>query len=254
MKYNLKNLLYFFKKKTGTHQYNHPVNPYKTNINTYLPAKLEFMHRHQLFRPKTTDLLKFDSIEYRRCNKSDYSFDDSFFLQLKQAIAWTEDLLRKASRKNPPDPVKIFRQTDPVYDGKIMHRFLEGHGNYVEFNVQYFDYQIPLEQALRARQAQDLNIPNAHLLGRVLEFDIDVTTSDGAPTAESMGFVDNQDIPPIDTWFYLTQSHLYCWIPNICIPIMQSAIDVEILDSYRWIQESNPTLQKKIEVYLISNP
>jgi hypothetical protein len=83
-------------------------------------------------------------------------------------------------------------------------------------------------------------------MGKILLFSIDRTTHDGAPCNVSEGFVDESDIPPIDTWFYITKSYLYCWIPTLFVEKMQSAIDVEILDSYAWLENSNPGLNTRI--------
>jgi hypothetical protein len=66
-----------------------------------------------------------------------------------------------------------------------------------------------------------------------------VTTYDGAAAVES-GFVDEGDIPPLDTWFYVTKTKLYCWIPAMFISVMEDAIAVEIFGSYRWLEESDP--------------
>jgi len=70
-------------------------------------------------------------------------------------------------------------------------------------------------------------------LGKVLRFEI--------------GFVDDSDIPPIDTWFYVTKKYLYCWIPTLFLDKMQDAIDVEILNSYEWLEKVDPALNIEME-------
>jgi hypothetical protein len=84
-----------------------------------------------------------------------------------------------------------------------------------------------------------------------------MSTHDGAPIAESKNFVDEADVPPIDTWFYLKRKYshsehlcrqsLFCWIPKKFEEVMQQAIDVEILDSYRWFDENNKDIYELIK-------
>lgn len=170
-------------------------------------------------------------------------FTDRFYSNLVKTINWTNSIISQV--EDPlSKPALIFRVTNPTYREKPFYSYDEyGHPD-VELD---FDYNEVFHKAMDRRQNEVLTIPEAHATGAILEFVIDVTTKDGAPVYQSKGFVDGADIPPIDTWIYVTKTHLYCWIPSIFIPLMQEAIDVEILDSYRWIHESNPALQVKIQ-------
>lgn len=112
--------------------------------------------------------------------------------------------------------------------------------------VVSFDYNYILQEALAPRDNINLNLSEFDLSGRILVFKIDITTYDGAPVANSEGFVDEADIPPIDTWFYITKEYLYCWIPDMFISVMQDAIDVEIFGSYEWLQDINAGLNKQV--------
>jgi hypothetical protein len=126
------------------------------------------------------------------------------------------------------------------------------------------DYHQILRLAIQARPVAHASAPpDFSARGRILTFETNITTICGAPVAESAGFVDIYDIPPIDTWFYLKNNYvhksdwkdrectlsLFCWIPKAYEPFMQSAINVEILESYRWLDENDPELYQKL-----SNP
>ena len=74
--------------------------------------------------------------------------------------------------------------------------------------------------------------------GDVLIAQIDCTVCDGACEHESLGLIDLYDMPPIDTWFYLTKSNegrlLYCWIPDSVKRHAEDAVAVNCVDCIRW--------------------
>ncbi|MFT6964750.1 MAG: hypothetical protein ACJAWV_004492 [Flammeovirgaceae bacterium] len=112
------------------------------------------------------------------------------------------------------------------------------------------DYKKVLDLIIPKRLKESHSHEQEALLnGRIICFIIGLTTRDGAPVAESFGFVDTYDIPPIDTWLMLKEGFLneretvlLCWIPNEAIELMQRAIDVEILGSYYWLDEEKPEI------------
>jgi len=184
--------------------------------------------------------------DYSYLYNTDNTFTEEFFLNLIKTINWTESIISQIGDKRQINFGAVLRATNPCYEGRPFYRYEDTWFRCAATPAISFNYKTVLEDALKKRQVEVLLLGNAHLLGQVLEFDIDLTTHDGAPCAESGGFVDESDILPIDTWFYLTKTHLYCWIPNLFIEQMQRAIDVEIFDSYRWVKDSNPSLQNQI--------
>lgn len=78
--------------------------------------------------------------------------------------------------------------------------------------------------------------------GEILIAQIDCTVCDGASEHESLGLIDLYDMPPIDTWFYLTKSNegrlLYCWIPNSVKHYADEAVAVNCIDCIRWFDQS----------------
>lgn len=173
----------------------------------------------------------------------DNSFFDTFYSNLIATINWTEKIVNSIEHTSQINYSTILRVTNPDYEGKPFYRYKDTWSGFAATPEISFNYLSVLQKALTVRTDKSSTFSNFKQLGQILEFDIDETTHDGAPCAESEGFVDESDIPPIDTWFYLTKTKLYCWIPTLFIEKMQGAIDVEIFDSYRWIKDSNPTLQ-----------
>jgi hypothetical protein len=184
--------------------------------------------------------------QYAHLYNATNSFTDEFYLNLIKTINWTEKIVDNINDKTQINYSTVLRSTNLNYEGKPFYNF---DGTFFCFAATpeiSFNYLTVLNEALLLRTDNTCITKNINQLGQILEFDIDLTTHDGAPCAASDGFVDESDIPPIDTWFYITEKQLYCWIPNMFIEKMQAAIDVEIFDSYRWIKDSNPSLQFRI--------
>ena len=177
---------------------------------------------------------------------------------LQNTIKWTEFLAIDFDFETG-NYGTVFRQTNPDINGTKLYSF---DHNYTNWNVDDYsteNYEKALQFLINKRnkwieQNEKLKVsPN----GRILVFQTQITTQDGAPIADSEGFVDEGDIPPIDTWLFLKDGFyrhgydysdlaLFCWIPQEFEPKMQAAIDVEIFDSYDWLDELNPKLNSKI--------
>jgi hypothetical protein len=198
-------------------------------------------------KSERTGYRKFDTqiknVAYSHLYNPDNSFSDDFYSSLVATINWTEKIVNSIEDKSQINYSTILRLTNPEYEGKPFYRYEDTWSGFAATPEISFNYLTVLQKALAIRADKDFEPKDISQLGQILEFDIDLTTHDGAPCAESEGFVDESDIPPIDTWFYLTKTKLYCWIPSLFIENMQGAIDVEIFDSYRWIKDSNPPLQ-----------
>lgn len=211
MKYNFKNLLFFLKKE-------------ETKVKT--SGNLQ----------SGNEVALYDTNE----------FPDAFFQQLASVISWTESILNKVDLCKPVDFASVLRQTNPVYNG-IPFNLPSGKTITNIFEFRNYDdlLNVLFEQVILARKDYRLTFLYAHMPGKILRFEIDKTTFDGAPVVESFGFVDEGDIPPTDTWFYLTEKYLYCWIPAPFIEIMEQTIVVEICCSYEWLEDINPSLHQQ---------
>lgn len=171
---------------------------------------------------------------------------EEFYENLVKTIAYTERIIDGIKAISPTDFAYVLRTFNPIYEGRPLYTFSSAaYGTDISVQ-QYFDYPEVLGGALLARAEVGERIGNVAVAGKILVFEFDISTCDGAPTSSSDGFVDNMDIPPIDTWFFVTSKFLYCWIPTMFVSKMQDAIDVEILDSYAWLEVVDPTFNREI--------
>ena len=192
---------------------------------------------------------------------------------------WTEYLMEEFSNQyNELDNSRLFRQINPLVYGQPLYKYNEAYVSWsVEWTVDHSlgAFEQALQQVFRQREEiinQDIVFPNFQELGRILSFETQITTYDGAAAFQSNGFIDESDAPPIDTWFYLEESIkqqvkkpyslffwktkrevekipslcLFCWIPKQFESVMQAAIDVEIFDSYHWLDEASPVVYQQI--------
>jgi len=179
-----------------------------------------------------------------------------FIRRLEQAKAWTDQLTKDFDYVNGWYGT-VLRQTNPLVDGKPL---FTTDGDYTTWNVDPYELDY-FQQALgtvwaQREQVLGATVPVLHGLaecGRILCFSTGVTTHDGAAIIDSQCFVDESDVPPIDTWFYLQEDFrtalhptLYCWIPKGFESVMQAAIDVEMMDSYAWLDEEAPVFYAKL--------
>lgn len=104
-------------------------------------------------------------------------------------------------------------------------------------------------------------ISELHHYGRIMVFDPDSTTCDGAPEAESACFIDIGDAPPWDTWlavgsqlnsikFYkpghdINDTYLIAWVPKSHYFYANGAVEVACVDNFEW--PTNDFIEKGYE-------
>src|SRR5689334_20081821 len=135
---------------------------------------------------------------------------DQFHYNLSRTIAWTEKIVDSIRDPSSINYSKVLRTINPLYEGRPFYNF---DGEYICPLKNNFNYAPLLFYILSLRREKINSTKDINSLGKILRFQIEITTVDGAPVAGSEGFVDLYDIPPIDTWFYITKWYLYCWIP-----------------------------------------
>ena len=170
-------------------------------------------------------------------------FPGQFDYNLNRTIAWTQKIVEGIRDYSAINYGKVLRTVNPLYEGKLFYQY---DSEDIIPTERDFNYAPVLFYILSLRKEKINSKQDINSLGKILRFEINISTVDGAPTANSEGFVDLLDIPPIDTWFYVSKKYLYCWIPTLFIRKMQDAIDVEILDSYAWLEDIEPELNKQI--------
>jgi len=152
----------------------------------------------------------------------------------------------------------VFRQFNPVVNGEPLFTI---EVDYTTWNRDVYELEYlkqALQQALEQRDSQSskerLDYSDFQRLGRILYFENQVTTHDGTAIVHSDCFVDESDVPPIDTWLYFDaeKGNLFCWIPRELERVMQKAIDVEMLDSYHWLDKEGPRTHAKIVAAMTS--
>lgn len=154
------------------------------------------------------------------------------------------------------DAASVFRSFNPEVDGREVMEYglLKYPGNHTtkakivksvrwimnpvthdSFINKYFaDQLVYKEQCL-----EGYNV-NKKYLGKILLSQVDQTVIDGASSSESYYLFDDYDLPPIDTWFYLTKDKgtrlLFAWIPGAYGEHAQNAIDVNCVDGMNWFE------------------
>ena len=152
----------------------------------------------------------------------------------------------------------VFRNTNPEFNGNKLYSFDNDYVTWTIDDYSFDNYDLLLNLVLKQRPNYDsIDFSKLDDLGRILCFQTCITTHDGAPIVESRNFVDEGDVPPIDTWFYLKRNcfhseyrcdqSLFCWIPKKFEEVMQQAIDVEMLDSYRWFDKNDKYIYERIK-------
>ena len=184
-----------------------------------------------------------------------WKYDIEFVQNLRKTVAWTEFLM---SLEETVEVYRIFRKTIPKIGGvplfDLFHWEVDWH-----FPVDKLEtFQVALKEAMAVRKDPGSTLPEIN--GRILCFDIGLSTNDGAAWPESDGFMDEWDIPPIDTWFALNDDRarykagtLFCYIPEAFIKYVENAISVEIFGSYQWLDVLYPEMDAAVrQMYLMS--
>jgi hypothetical protein len=120
----------------------------------------------------------------------------------------------------------------------------ESGGGYSYIRPEWVDDEtaMHLVGGVAARRAQLLrqygaypNSPAADLLsGRLLRYIPRENIADGASALSSLGFFDNNDEPPWDTWLGFKHGQLISWVPPELVQDVQAGIDNNAVDSIRW--------------------
>lgn len=175
-------------------------------------------------------------------------YDEIFHKNLLLTQTYCELQLKNGDN----DAATALRTFNPVYNDEKLFSYEEG--NCAEYNftsVQWSSeplwqnpwlYEELFEKQLVHKRALIESIDNNKKFeGRILVAEIDLTVVDGASEVESKGFIDVNDCPPIDTWFYkiLDDSHriFFAWIPQYFVELVDEAIAVNCVDCMSWYED-----------------
>jgi len=152
------------------------------------------------------------------------------------------------------DNAKIFRTYNPLYGNKHLFSFVTEHFDFdIEPNLKYCTLtkwivdptekesivdNLFMDQLSYKKQCIRSIERDKTYTGSILVAQIDCTVIDGASEVQSSGLVDQYDIPPIDTWFYLTRTNesrlLFAWIPDEFVKYADEAVQVNCVDCINW--------------------
>jgi hypothetical protein len=163
------------------------------------------------------------------------------------------------------DNARVFRSFNPDFKGRKLFEFQ--HAEYGIDPVSCFDNTIMSEwtaspfdddtiEQLYARQmkgksgfAKTLSTGQS-AKGDIIISKIDLTQQDGASAFQSQGFFDTYDLPPIDTWFYMTEYKtsrlIFAWVPQQYKPRVNQAILVNCTDCLGWFSQWYPGESQRI--------
>jgi len=77
--------------------------------------------------------------------------------------------------------------------------------------------------------------PDIALEGKFLLYVPEENVSDGASELFSLGFFDENDAPPWDTWIAFSKNTLLSWVPSELVHLVQHGIDVNPVDCIHWM-------------------
>lgn len=167
-------------------------------------------------------------------------YQPQFLKRLQEVVSWTE-LLMKEAAPGEWNNRTVFRKTNLVIDGVPAFQLKEEGVSWNMDICQADKVLCVLFNALKPRSGvSPATWEEMKQKGKIVAHEINTTVTDGASEAESLGYVDVYDLPPVDTWIYLTVGTkggnpiLYCWVPTPFVAAMQGAIDISCIENYEW--------------------
>ena len=196
-----------------------------------------------------------------------HHFDTSFMLDIDKTNFISNLYLTQAycclqMENSYKDYATIFRSFNPIYKNKNLFTFkISNFGFEIEPNLKYcnltnwttnpterenwnlvdklFEQQIEYKKA-----SLKSSIQKQKHAGRILVSQFYCTLIDGASAIQSLGLIDDYDLPPVDTWFYLSADQesrlMFAWIPTEYEYYADQAVLVNCLDIINWFDNWLP--------------
>ncbi len=176
-------------------------------------------------------------------------------------LSITQEYCRLQIDKNENDNAKVFRSYNPLIKDKPLFSFkvqlfnsdIEPDLNYCTLTEWIVDpTERENENLVDKLYEQQINFKKKNVAlndkqihhGDILVSQIDCTVIDGASEVQSLGLIDIYDMPPIDTWFYLTRSKesrlLFAWIPADFKHYANEAVLVNCVNCINWFEKWYP--------------
>ena len=176
---------------------------------------------------------------------------DEFLANLRLTQAYCEQQLKQPVEQS----VAALRSLNPDYgEGKLFryvaNEYPTNSGTLPELVVEWANDSDPydnvfmtsvFEKQLTAKRNSLKSAVIECYKGEILVVEYDSDIPDGASAVESEGFVDTNDFPPIDTWFYKAHNGehgwvLFTWVPEPFIRLANEAVAIHFLDIIQWFK------------------
>ena len=163
----------------------------------------------------------------------------------------TQTYCRLQLKNEDADPATALRTVNPKYNGHELFSFKKGNSfgvnlTTIEWNIdpihngviynELYEIQITYKKSIIERPGSGIEFN-----GRILVAEIDNVIPDGVSEDESEGFIDYNDCPPIDTWFYMTTNKdrrvLFSWIPQKFVALVRKGWEVNMLETFLWYED-----------------
>ncbi len=178
-----------------------------------------------------------------------------FFKNLSLTQAYCEEKINDNSKSI----ARTLRSLNLEYKGRNVFQFKENKTNKIElvdWNFELFedDYQL-VEAFFELQLSQKIQVIEGSkkytYKGRVIVSEFGSVIMDGVSAIESNGFIDDYDLPPIDTWFYLLERHnllfMFAWIPEKFEKFAHQGIEVNCLDILYWLKDADTELYSLVK-------
>ena len=171
--------------------------------------------------------------------------NEIFFENLSITQAYCVEQMNKYPGR---DAGGVFRTINCKIAGRNIYEIIvkDRGESYASWNVDplSFDnfYKIAFEECMRIKKSLQLcNYPQAEF-GKILVAEVHQTVCDGASSIECQNFIDDNDCPAIDTWFYHYTAPkvgdiLFAWVPEKYVAMVDDAIAVNCIDMIYWLNE-----------------
>ncbi|MEO3406565.1 hypothetical protein AAFN85_21805 [Mucilaginibacter sp. CAU 1740] len=167
----------------------------------------------------------------------------------------TKHYCERQQQNNQLSVAEVLRSFNPEYNGKKLCdfksvrrlEFAKGSAEVV-WNIDPYDEKNDFlydelfdKQIAHKKEVTRFTDQAAEFKGRVLVAEVDNVIHDGFSEDESDGFIDYNDCPPVDTWFYMARNKhgrvLYAWIPEQYIKLVEEAISVNAFSIIIWLED-----------------
>jgi len=193
------------------------------------------------------------------------------FNQLRRNLLLTQAYCYQQLAKTDKHPASILRSINPEYNGKNIFEFepyyygtdnqyyhdtkwgIAPYWDNIDLIEELYYIQLAHKQKMIALEA---NKPAGK--GDILVFCMDETLIDGAAAAESEGFLDSYNCPPIDTWFFLAADPkgnrlLLAWVPDSYIEGVSIGIAVNPESCIGWFRNWCPAEYEQL-IHSLTKP